>query len=952
MNLGDGLMFELENGKPRLILTNHHGVDTKNPNKILSRTRPQNALNSKKFPEPVSEEPLRVQRKRAERRKAVPITHTVPVKNDTPMVASNHTKPKAKGSTDHNTKALAKVSSAKGHGQIATDRPPKSTVKDSLVCLTNEQLQQILSTINNSTIRSQDQDVHSQPQTGNEGNSKEDCLLTGTGRKGSAAHVSGNGNSQGKSEDERWVICGQPSGLFSSLGEREMDKEALEAKRTQWRKELDEQMALKKQQKDLSRPDVTADYGPRGRVTITSKLGPGDGHIHTRMLGGPGLEDTDTLCSTQSYSSHRDLPSAIRSAFVVGEATPVEHAFSAQKKEHHRRWLQDLDRQREEDKLRHRQEKQYHSQAEDHERWAMHFDSPQMRVPLQAPVAAERGESEPLSQRTHLGALSVAWDGASTYGGSSLGRASVDITGGFPQKASHLRTMTALLDPAQIEERERKRVKQLEHQRAIEAQVEERRRQREAEEAVRLAVEQEEERRVAQERELLQKQYQLDTQRKRHTEEQHSRKQEELYLSVQRAQEEALKDKHQQRIRELARKGHDVSKLQHSLEGEPVSSRVFNTSSGPYHYQTGTGREMDTLREETCSTASLRKDMAVKTEVNPAVRPGCTYTVEALGNRSQAVQTPDIPVEYRPPPPNAKRCRREARQEAQLAQRNPPGPRAGKENVWLNDLGGGVGEGAGDVYEAFARTDQGQGQRHRGGGRRPEWNTQRPSKPYVPASERYPAGLQHTRQESRLRRQMELMTMMERNTITPHPPDPKPDLRPADPSPPQANYPASTAQGRIKNGITGVTHAMAVHTGRVPPRSPPVPAIKHRLQNQSRGSRLPTQAHGSLQDTDRSPPPSEYIPYLRTDEVYHMDPRAPISRPSTHPQTHTDGVQCRPISPPHQKDPLLHPELLRNTERQQAILKSLSKLRQGLLQKQKELETGLNPVMIVTEDHH
>nr|XP_029539862.1 coiled-coil domain-containing protein 66 isoform X3 [Oncorhynchus nerka] len=915
--------------------------------------RPQNALNSKKFPEPVSEEPLRVQRKRAERRKAVPITHTVPVKNDTPMVASNHTKPKAKGSTDHNTKALAKVSSAKGHGQIATDRPPKSTVKDSLVCLTNEQLQQILSTINNSTIRSQDQDVHSQPQTGNEGNSKEDCLLTGTGRKGSAAHVSGNGNSQGKSEDERWVICGQSSGLFSSLGEREMDKEALEAKRTQWRKELDEQMALKKQQKDLSRPDVTADYGPRGRVTITSKLGPGDGHIHTRMLGGPGLEDTDTLCSTQSYSSHRDLPSAIRSAFVVGEATPVEHAFSAQKKEHHRRWLQDLDRQREEDKLRHRQEKQYHSQAEDHERWAMHFDSPQMRVPLQAPVAAERGESEPLSQRTHLGALSVAWDGASAYGGDSLGRASVDITGGFPQKASHLRTMTALLDPAQIEERERKRVKQLEHQRAIEAQVEERRRQREAEEAVRLAVEQEEERRVAQERELLQKQYQLDTQRKRHTEEQHSRKQEELYLSVQRAQEEALKDKHQQRIRELARKGHDVSKLQHSLEGEPVSSRVFNTSSGPYHYQTGTGREMDTLREETCSTASLRKDMAVKTEVNPAVRPGCTYTVEALGNRSQAVQTPDIPVEYRPPPPTAKRCRREARQEAQLAQRNPPGPRAGKENVWLNDLGGGVGEGgAGDVYEAFARTDQGQGQRHRGGGRRPEWNTQRPSKPYVPASERYPAGLQHTRQESRLRRQMELMTMMERNTITPHPPDPKPDLRPADPSPPQANYPASTAQGRIKNGITGVTHAMAVHTGRVPPRSPPVPAIKHRLQNQSRGSRLPTQAHGSLQDTDRSPPPSEYIPYLRTDEVYHMDPRAPISRPSTHPQTHTDGVQCRPISPPHQKDPLLHPELLRNTERQQAILKSLSKLRQGLLQKQKELETGLNPVMIVTEDHH
>uniref|UniRef100_A0A4W5PXN8 Coiled-coil domain containing 66 n=1 Tax=Hucho hucho TaxID=62062 RepID=A0A4W5PXN8_9TELE len=184
---------------------------------------------------------MRVQRKRAERRKAVPITHTVPVKNDTPMVASNHTKPKAKGSTDHNTKALAKgstdhntkalakgstdhntkalakVSSDKGHGQIATDRPPKSTVKDSLVCLTNEQLQQILSTINNSTISSQDQDVHS--------------------------HAIGSLLNKPDDEIEDvplpWVICGQPSGLFSSLGEREMDKEALEAKRTQWRKELE-----------------------------------------------------------------------------------------------------------------------------------------------------------------------------------------------------------------------------------------------------------------------------------------------------------------------------------------------------------------------------------------------------------------------------------------------------------------------------------------------------------------------------------------------------------------------------------------------------------------------------------------------------------------------------------------------------------------------------------------
>lgn len=50
-----------------------------------------------------------------------------------------------------------------------------------------------------------------------------------------------------------------------------------------------------------------------------------------------------------------------------------------------------------------------------------------------------------------------------------------------------------------------------------------------------------------------------------------SRKTEELYQSIQRAQEEAIKDRQFERIRDLAKKGHDVSKLLHSLEGDSVS---------------------------------------------------------------------------------------------------------------------------------------------------------------------------------------------------------------------------------------------------------------------------------------------------------------------------------------------------------------------------------------------
>lgn len=104
-------------------------------------------------------------------------------------------------------------------------------------------------------------------------------------------------------------------------------------------------------------------------------------------------------------------------------------------------------------------------------------------------------------------------------------------------------------------------------------------------------------------------------------------------------------------------------------------------------------------------------------------------------------------VEYKAPP-NVKRSRREAR----LAEKN-----GGKENLCTTVKGA-------DPYEAYARTDrtQGQQQLHR----QPEWNTQRPTKAFVPASERYPATLQRHRQENRMRRQMELMTLVERNTLS------------------------------------------------------------------------------------------------------------------------------------------------------------------------------------------
>lgn len=156
--------------------------------------------------------------------------------------------------------------------------------------------------------------------------------------------------------------------------------------------------------------------------------------------------------------------------------------------------------------------------------------------------------------------------------------------------------------------------------------------------------------------------------------------------------------------------------------------------------------------------------------------------------------------------------------------------------------------------------------------------------------------------------------------------------------------------------------------------SPPAPGVKNRLhqvqQNQAQVSNFLAHNNSSRKEKNTkpdpqqrsSPPPiteagrppsSQFIPYVRTNEVYYLDPDAPVTRPSTHdPQYRQFNDSCQTprqiFSSDHVRDPLLNPDAVR--KRQQAILKGLSELRQGLLQKQKELETALMPTMAPEEN--
>ncbi|XP_041081473.1 coiled-coil domain-containing protein 66 [Polyodon spathula] len=1065
MNLGDGLKFELQNGKPTLVLA-HYGLDPKDTKKVPFKSKIQKQpLKSKQMDleAPVIQKPQFNQERivtqhsnlkknasevsRSEPEKGIPKQKTggtlkentnkdllVQVRSQTGPTKTRSDSDKRNGvkRTDVSRQEKPKPQKPKPQKTVSAD-----LLRESLVCLTQEQLQQILATVGQAARENEKQvePVCRQAESA-ETNNAADAETTEESVTGLLQNIGSRPTSEQRNtleadKAERSIS----SGLFSTLGERERGRETLQEKKAQWKKGLDEQMAMKKLQKG-SPEGVMKEYNPWGRPgagapcnTLTPVPFGGSSVEETRVIKtASALEDPEKQAATlsdppgkTSFSSP-DLPAAIRTAFVLGEAAPADHAFSARKREQQALWLAELDRQREGDRLRKRQARLQQTQDhEDHERWAMHFDSLQKK-PL---VSTERPELEPEPLSLHPERLesippSVT---ACVSRADSLGRASVDSSVGGTQKASFLRSMTALLDPVQIEERERKRQKQLDHQRSIEAQVEERRRQRQLEEQQRRQEEQEEERRLQRERESIERQCQDEAKKQSlsplswslyllfllsssnpcyRASELQTRQTNELYLSMQRAQEEAMKEKQEQRMKDLLRKGHDISNLQRNME---VNNSHSNQSIAPSSLagclcdsgeaerpakmsqdlhsprkdtgvQTGTGvntnqyfksstlnqdqRTQMEMRQQLCAgllscegvlsmlhpsqaSAETRTETckfnekpnpllqlseswistAAQTEVG-MMNPVQEHAAAGLG-RGLTTQTPDIPVEYKHPP-NTKKTKRDSR---------PPDRRNGKENVYRQD----------NPYEPFSRTERRPGKQLERNGKKPEWNTNKPGKQFVPASARYPSELQREREENRQRRQQELLQLAERN------------------QPPQESSPSPAPQPSHRQGQP--TGTKKQHTQRNPAQkehrspSPPVPALKHRLHPlQHNPSKPPaqTQPFGTpkelQQDASSSerPPSAHFIPYVRTDEVYRLDPDAPVSTPSTHdPQyrRHNVSDHARPIhSSGQMRDPLLNPELVKNKDRQQAILKGLSALRQGLLQKQRELEVGLSPLLM------
>uniref|UniRef100_A0A8C8WQF3 Coiled-coil domain containing 66 n=1 Tax=Panthera leo TaxID=9689 RepID=A0A8C8WQF3_PANLE len=741
-----------------------------------------------------------------------------------------------------------------------------ANMKSSLVCLTQDQLQQILMTVNqgNGSIslmeNGKEETCRGSLHLNNISNQPNDENVMGVLQKTEALSsvldesksVLNKNQETSKQYEQKIVIenAWKPADIFSTLGERERDRSLLEAKKAQWRKELDEQVALKKKEKEAS-----------------------------EKWNNPW----------KKFESDKRIWEKFQILDQSKEAVPLEHSFNAVKQEQQRKWIEDLNKQTEDDRQRKTEEKITSSKGEEHDRWTMHFGSLKNYPASQSQLSSRSTYNQPeyfcVSPETQeladINSVYTPMSGSHVEPSEEehIAKPLRDTTMANSQKTNFLRSMTALLDPAQIEERDRRRQKQLEHQEIM------------------------------------------------------ALKTNELFQTMQRAQELAQRLKQEQRIRELAQKGHDTSGL---IKNLGVIQVEYNESTNNI---SNLGHGLDDVSDKMniCinSTTSPKKDTAVQTDdLNTGMFTNAESCCGSVIEREIInCSSPEIPAEFSE--------QLHTKKDKQELTNQDKGANLEKENSWYNDQ-----------WNEFTRTEKTKPVKKCP--KRPDWNINKPLKRYIPASEKYPKQLQKQREEKKVRRQMELLNLVERNS-----PGHLSQNRGPSPVLPSSQETEPRFRWHLIKKEEDPLKINSFSKERSP-SPPPVPVVKNRTQQtqtlNSNYERENLILEGS--QTETSPgvsEPSHFIPYVRTNEIYYLDPDAPLSRPLTQDLQYQNPHDCDQeqgqLLDFGVRDPLLNPNLLKNRDRQQAILKGLSELRQGLLQKQRELETNLMPLAANQEEN-
>ncbi|XP_032223089.2 serine/arginine repetitive matrix protein 1 [Nematostella vectensis] len=413
----------------------------------------------------------------------------------------------------------------------------------------------------------------------------------------------GSSNENGKGEVE---FLQRASNVTRQINK--VEETAAPDKNAQWKEELDKQVASAKQKKEQEKQkDQFKEYNPWGRPGAGAPIRTQSGNVladYHRMSKGQMPNSSGVNTSPVATLSHRGtvptpavtmatstsnaettLPSALRSSFAVGAPGLVSLDTQLSKAEQHRIWRAELEKQIAEKKEREQQQKlQEQKQELSNITWAQQLEQYQSPPKVSPPRhQTEASNTQQVQHQTFntssqapAGPPQVPQQGGPLSPGDMS--ANVPLDGSINNK-SHARGFGFhSMDPQAQEDMSRKHQKVLEHQRAIQEQVEEKRRLKQEEKARRMREEALEEARLKAERDNLNRQFEQELKRKQQQEEEAKRRSEALQQSVLDAYQSAQQEKSEKRRKHVEAAGHDTSGLK-ARAGAPSRSYVVSQAT-------------------------------------------------------------------------------------------------------------------------------------------------------------------------------------------------------------------------------------------------------------------------------------------------------------------------------------------------------------------------------------
>ncbi|XP_074620314.1 uncharacterized protein LOC141879096 isoform X3 [Acropora palmata] len=399
----------------------------------------------------------------------------------------------------------------------------------------------------------------------------------------------------------------------------------LSEKNLQWKRELDEQVALKlklQEQKDMSLKEREfEDYNPWGRPgggapirTQSGKVVADFKEMTKKELMGRSSQTSEvrprimtTGETTMKHDVNTDIPLAMRSSFAAGAPGIVQFETDQSKAEEKKKWVQDLEQEIKEKKARKAQEKLLQLSVE-----------PSHEAPAGSLFVAKSGKVGGFPVSVETSAPSTATVVA------VAGSRSVNVHA----RGQGLQNL-ALVDQDELE---KKRLKTLEHQLAIKEQVEEKRRLKQEEKERAIREEADKERLLAQERQRLQMQHEEELKRQRKKEEEAQRRAESTEKSVLKAHESVKHQKTTKWIKYLESVGHEVSGLTSRMrKTTPLSNK---SDHGSMHGDSSLPRQIEVRLRDVPLQSSSQSERETATSVSPRIVHG-SYEFPNENDRSQ-----------------------------------------------------------------------------------------------------------------------------------------------------------------------------------------------------------------------------------------------------------------------------------------------------------------------------